>query len=94
MLLPPLFINVRVSQPESRGYWIPLPFFLLWPLLLIVIGLLFVIAVLADVVLVVSGNRYHRCTQLVLGIWELLAELRGTHAHIDNDATLVDVDIY
>lgn len=94
MILPPLFINVHVSEHGESGYWIPIPLLLLWPLLLIVVGFLFVLAVLADAVLTASGARYHHYTHLVLGTWELLAETRGTRAHIDNGHTLVDFDVY
>jgi hypothetical protein len=36
--LPPLVIDVRVRETGSRSFRIWLPFFLLWPILFIVIG--------------------------------------------------------
>ena len=49
---------------------------------------------IVDLALLLSGGRYHRYTLLVLSSMRLLSQTRGTHAHIDSDGSLVDVDIY
>ncbi len=94
-ILPPFVVNVRVREPESRGFHIWLPLFLLWPLLLIIGGFVLAVSVLVDFGLLISGARYHHYTLLLLRCIQLLAEVRGTHAHIrSSDSSVVDVDIY
>ena len=93
MILPPLVIDVRVREAGSRGFRIWFPFVLLWPLLLIVVGFALVVTILVDLALAVGGARYHAYTLLLLGSLKLLAEARGTQAHIVSDSTFVNVDI-
>lgn len=94
MILPPLVIDVRVREEGSRNFRIWFPFVLLWPLLLIVVGFALTVSVLVDLALFMTGARYHHYTMLLLGTLGLLAEVRGTHAHVRSTTTLVDVDIY
>lgn len=94
-LLPPLVIDVRVRERKSRGFRIWLPFFLLWPLLLIVVGFALIVSVVVDFALLIAGARYHHYTLLLLHSMQLLAQVRGTHAHINSsDSSAIDVDIY
>jgi len=94
MILPPLVIDVKVRDTGSRSFRIWFPFFLLWPLLLIVVGFALLVALLVDIALYLAGARYHHYTLLLLGALHLLAEVRGTHAHVRSSTSLVDVDIY
>jgi hypothetical protein len=94
MILPPLVIDVRVREADSRSFHIWLPFFLLWPLLLVVFGFALVVAVVVDFALYMVGARYYGYTLLLLYSLHLLAETRGTHAHVAGGTSLVDVDIY
>ena len=94
MILPPLIIDVRVRETGARSFRIWFPFVLLWPLLLIIVGFALIVSVLVDFALFLAGARYHRYTSLLLGALHLLAEVRGTRAHIHNPTTLVDVEIY
>jgi len=95
-ILWPLVIDVRVRArtTDQRRVRIWFPFFVLWPLLLLLVALVLVVSAIVDVALLLSGARYHRYTLLVLSSMRLLSQTRGTHAHIDSDGSLVDVDIY
>lgn len=92
--LPPLVVNVRVGQEGQRGVRIWLPVFLLWPLLLVLLALVLVGSLLADLVLLLGGARYHHYTLLVLRSLGLLAAARGTHVRASKDDSRVNVDIY
>jgi hypothetical protein len=95
MILPPIVVDVRVSEPESRSYHIWLPVVLLWPLLIILVGFALAISIIVDFVLLIAGARYHHFTLLIFAVLGLLAETRGTDVHVKgSDATLVDVVIY
>jgi len=94
MILPPLVIDVRVRETGARSFRIWFPFVLLWPLLLLVVGFALLVSLLVDLALFIAGARYHHYTLLLLGALHLLAEVRGTHAHVNSPGSLVDVDIY
>ena len=94
-ILPPLVIDVRVREPEKRGFRIWFPFVILWPLLFIIVGFVLLVTVLVDLALLIAGAEYHHYTVLVLSTMQLLALVRGTQAHINgSDSTIVYVDIY
>ncbi|MDA3935616.1 MAG: hypothetical protein PF636_01940 [Actinomycetota bacterium] len=94
-MLPPTVVNVRIREPDSRGFRIWLPLFLLWPLLLLIIGSALTVSIVVDFVGIIVGARYHDYTRLLLGCMQILAETRGTHAHVHgHDDNLVDIDIY
>lgn len=92
--LPPLVMDLHVRRSEARDLRIWLPLFLLWPLLLVIFVLSLVGALLADAILFLTGQRYHRLTLLLLNSLRIIAAVRGTHAHIDKPGTLVDFDVY
>lgn len=93
--LPPLVIDVRVRERGKKGFRIWLPFFLLWPVLLVVVGFALVVSLTVDLALLLVGARYHHYSLLLLRSLHLLAQTRGTVAHIDgNDDSVVDVEIY
>ena len=94
MILPPLVIDVRVKEADTRGFRIWFPFVLLWPLLLLFVAFALLVALLVDAALLFSGARYHHYSLLLLKSLHLLAEIRGTHAHVNSPESLVDVDIY
>ncbi len=92
--VPPSSFDVRVRQQDAKGFRIWLPFFLLWPLLLVVLGFALVVALVVDLALACDRLPYHHFTLLLVHSLHLLAAVRGTRAHIDGDRTLVDVNIY
>ena len=94
MILPPLVIDVHVRETGARSFRIWFPLVLLWPLLLVVFGFALIVSLLVDIALFGVGARYYHYTPLLLGALRLLAEVRGTQAHVHNPTTLVDVDIY
>jgi len=94
VVLPPAFINVRVHKEGEAHFRLWLPFFLLWPLLLVVGILALIASLLADLVLLLVGAAYHGFTRLLLGVLKLLPETRGTTVHVRaKDSSLVDVTI-
>lgn len=93
MILPPLVIDVRVREQGHRGFRIWFPFFLLWPLLFLIVGFMLLVTLLVDLALLVSGARYHHYTALLFGTLHLLAEVRGTRADVRDSNSLVHVTI-
>ncbi len=93
-IMPPLVIDVRVRERGARGFRIWFPFFLLWPLLFLVVGFALLVSALVDLALILAGARYHHYTQLLLSTGRLLSETRGTRAHVVSEANHVDIDIY
>jgi hypothetical protein len=83
-LLPPLTMWLCVAEPERRRVRVWLPLFLVWLILLPLVLLVFVCAVIADVVLLLTGARYHRYSLLLLRLWELLAQTRGTVVRVND----------
>ena len=94
MFLPPLVIDVRVKETDSRGFRIWFPFFLLWPLLFLLVGFALLVSLLVDAALYLAGARYHHYTLLLLNGMHLLAETRGTRAYVQDSNNLVNVYIY
>ena len=95
MILPPLVIDVVVNERSGKRHRVWLPFFLLWPVLLIIVVPALIVSVIVDFVLIVSGARYHHFTLLIIGVLRLLAEVRGTHVNVDAaDNTVIGIDIY
>lgn len=92
MILPPLVVDVRVRETGARSFRIWFPLFLLWPLLLVVVGFALTVSLLVDLALLMAGARYHHYTLLLLHAFHLLAEVRGTRAYIRSAG--VDIDIY
>jgi len=94
MILPPLVIDVRVRERGARSFRIWFPLVLLWPLLFLLVGFALVVSLVVDLALLIAGARYHHYTLLLLGAMHLLADVRGTHAHVNSPTTLVNVKIY
>ena len=93
-IMPPLVIDVRVRERDAKGFRIWFPFFLLWPLLLILVGFSLVFTVIIDVALLLANARYHHYTLLLINTLRVLASIRGTRGRIDSKGSFVDFDIY
>ena len=93
MILPPWLIDVKVREADAKGFRIWLPLFLLWPLLFLLLAIALVFTLLADVVLFITGQRYHHYTLLLLGCMKVLAETRGTYADVNGPDAVVRVRI-
>ena len=92
--IPPWVIAVNVSKPGVRRVRLWLPLFLLWPLLLLAVVLVLAGTLMADLVLLISGARYHHYTLLVISTLALLGAARGTHVRASDHGNHVNVDIY
>lgn len=92
--IPPYVIDLRVKSEEHRPFRLWLPLFLLWPLGLALLALALVFTILADVVLLLMGERYHHYSRFLLRSVGLLGELRGTTVYVQNGSqNLVDLTI-
>lgn len=91
--MPPLSMWLHVAQPGGRDVRMWLPLFILWIVLLPLLVLAFVITIVIDVVLFVSGRTYHYYTFLLLGACGLLADTRGMVVNIKAEGSIVDLRI-
>lgn len=93
MNVPPYLIDMHVTSEEGRRhrFWIPL--FLLWPLLLVLAVLAFILTVLTDVALMVAGKKYHYYTFLLTGVFGMLSEVRGVTVRVRQPDAFLDLVI-
>lgn len=88
--LPPLTLWVRVERPDrERPFRLWLPLFLLWLVLLPLVVLVLAFTLVADAVLLLTGDRYHHYTLLLLGCFQTLAASRGTVVRVNGEHTIV-----
>ncbi len=90
MNIPPAILRMSFPRSDGRPFRLWLPLFLLWPLLWLIELLVLVAAVVVDSILLLSGQRYHHFTLLLLRCFGLLGDTRGivirvnsTEAHFD-----------
>ena len=81
MKCPPLWVTVKIEEHERKRFRLWLPFFLLWPLLLVFLVLTIVCTLLADLVTLLGGSR-PTYTRLVFGVLGVVGETRGTEVFI------------
>jgi hypothetical protein len=94
MNVPPAILDLRIASPErNRPLHLWLPIFLLWPLLLAIGVVSVVLTLIADAVLLVLGQPYHRYTMLVIRSLLALGDTRGMVIRITNDETAVDMTV-
>lgn len=93
MNVPPAMLDLRIASSERRPFHLWLPLFLLWPLAVALGVLALVLTILADVVLFVLGQRYHRYTILLLRSFEALTEARGMVISVKDGETAVDMTV-
>lgn len=91
MSFPPslLYVKIRDDGKNRLGIWLPL--FLLWPLIIIILALVFLLTILVDFFLVLADARYHSFTRLVFGAMITLFEIRGLKVHIENAENHVNI---
>ena len=82
-MIPMAGILALRTQPQGRVWWIPLPLFLLWlillPALIVVVPAIFVVSLIMHI------NPYR-----ALSIsWQLLAGLRGLRVQVEEKHTAV-----
>jgi hypothetical protein len=87
--MPPAILVLAIDPAEKKPVHLWLPVFILWPLLLVLAVLSLVFTALADVVLLLMGQRYHRYTMLAFRVFGTLCETRGLQFRVkDKDATV------
>lgn len=93
MIAPPSVLDLRIEARGERSHHIWLPLFLLWPLGLALGVLALVLTIVADVVLLLLGRRYHYYTFLVAGAFAAFAQTRGMVIRINDGKTTVDLTV-
>jgi hypothetical protein len=93
MSFPPAILDLRVASPDKRPVHVWLPLFLLWPVFLVLGILSLVFTILADIVLILLGRRYHYYTILLVHLFGLLGETRGMVIRINDGKTAVDMTV-
>lgn len=93
MNFPPMILDLKVVSPEQRSVHVWLPLFLLWPLVLAVGVLALVLTAVADVVLLLLGQRYHHYTILLARSFAALAATRGMVIRVRDSRNTVDMTV-
>ena len=82
-----------MAPTDRRPVHVWLPLFLLWPLFLAPGVLALVFTVIADVVLILLGQRYHHYTVLLVRSFGVLFETRGMVLRFSDGKTAVDMTV-
>ncbi len=93
MNVPPMILDLTVASPDRRRVRLWLPLFLLWPFALALVVLALVLTIIADVVLLLVGQRYHHYTILVAKSFAALTETRGMVVRFNDGKTSVDMTV-
>ena len=89
----PYVIDVRVLENDASRFRMWLPLFMFWPLLFVLVVLGLVATIVVDALLLVAGRRYHHYTALLLGMFGILADLRGLKVYLTDDDKTVDIAV-
>ncbi len=93
MTIPPAILDLKVNPADGRRVHLWLPLFLLWPIVLALVVISLVFTILADLVLLLVGQRYHHYTILMLRSVGALCETRGMVIRFNDGKTDVDVTV-
>ena len=93
MNVPPMILDLKVASPDRRPLHLWLPLFLLWPFALVLGVLALVFTIIADLVLLLPGQRYHHYTILVARSFAALTETRGMVIRFNDKKTAVDMTV-
>ncbi len=91
--MPPMVMRLHVASPDHRPVRLWLPLFLLWPLVALLLALPVLLAALVDVVLWLTGQRYHHYSVLIVRTLALLGEMKGTVVRVNDGKTTVDMTV-
>ncbi len=83
MKCPPYLVSMRIADGERTKFRLWLPFFILWPLLLVLILLTVIATLFADLFSLLSGHR-PGYTRLLFGVLGVVNETRGTEVFIQD----------
>jgi hypothetical protein len=93
MNIPPAILDLRVAPTDRRPIHLWLPIFLLWPLFLALGVLSLVFTLIADVALLLLGQRYHHYTMLLVRSLGALCDLRGMALRFNDGKTAVAMTV-
>jgi hypothetical protein len=92
MRFPPCFVDVKIEEEERTKFRIWLPLFILWPLLLALVLLALVVALFADGVLILVGQK-HGYSRLIVGCLEFMGASRGVEVSVRDEHHTVAVTV-
>lgn len=92
-MFPPMLLYLRFGKADHLGSGIWLPLFLVWLVLLPVVVFVLLLTTLVDVVLFLSGQRYHHYTLLLLRCFGVLGAMRGAVVRVHSKESVVDIDV-
>jgi hypothetical protein len=93
MNVPPYIVDVRLVGEGGRRFRLWVPAIILWPLLLVLGAIALVLTLAVDAALVLSRQRYHRYTALLLGSLQTLGQTRGLRIYVTGDHTTIDIAV-
>ncbi|HEY5528512.1 MAG TPA: hypothetical protein VIL51_03555 [Thermoleophilia bacterium] len=92
MRVPPYLFSLRVAEAGRTKVRLWLPMFIVWPLLLVLGLLAVIVALLVDLVFLVTAQR-PRYTAFVVGCLGLAGEARGTEVFVNKESQTVVLTI-
>jgi len=93
MRIPPAILDLEITPEDGHRVRLWLPLFLLWPMGLALAILALVFTILADVVLLLLGRRYHRYTLLLVRSLGALCETRGMAIRVNDRKAAVNMTV-
>ncbi len=84
MKIPPPVLDMTITPNDGRRTHLWLPLFLLWPTGLVFVALALALTIVADLVLLIVGRRYHHYTLLVMRSLGVLCDARGMVVHVND----------
>jgi hypothetical protein len=81
MKCPPYAVSMRIEEEERTRFRLWFPLFILWPLILALLLVTFILTLLVDLASLVTGGRA-RYTRFVLGCMGVIGESRGTEIFV------------
>ncbi len=93
MILPPSVVYIKIKDENKKGFGCWFPFFLLWPIFLLLLIIVIPISVLIDLILWVIGRKYHHYTKLILYSLNLISESKGLQLNVNDKESIVKIDI-
>jgi hypothetical protein len=93
-MIPPVLISVWVRSNGRTVFAFPLPFVLLWPLVVVLPVLLLPVLAVVQLAIHFTPYRYPLC-RVVLVYLEILASLKGLQVYVNGkkDNSLVRISI-
>jgi hypothetical protein len=91
MSAPPMVMSLRMTRVDHKPFRLWLPLFLLYPLLLVLVLLALVFTIVADAALMMSRQRYHHYSRLLMGSLSAMVQARGLKIYVHGDDSTVDL---